>query len=421
MATETRAAMIGVFACILFSAVSAEPATWEAPAKTKPIYLPGHDPVSWKDYPAGYLAMGDRLLMHPVNVGDWPVVIGPKRELFIDDYLVAERKGLNREFHRAVKHPDNPVIGEDTPWEKALGLCGGGLTEYDEKTGKFRTWYSLLPPWGKLPPYKGLKFTYPLCYAESTDGVHWTRPDMGWYKTDNPTFRNSNIILWNSPLSMFVDPKEKDPNKKYKGFPRGKLHNYQVEGMYLWSSPDGIRWAKESDRCIILGEYAKGYKGYQAPWGFQGPGRPGHRSNLPRNGLANASPRWDEHLGKYVADVKMSRYPDKRAAAQMESDDLIHWSPPRMTMQADQLDHPNDQLYYPYNFCYGSMWLGLLRVFHQKVGWKQTDVQLVTSRDGRTWSRACGRQAFITLGDPNSWDADYNAPPTSPVRVGDEL
>jgi hypothetical protein len=70
---------------------------------------------------------------------------------------------------------------------------------------------------------------------------------------------------------------------------------------------------------------------------------------------------------------------------------------------------------------YESMWIGYLRV-HRLEPWKRVDVQLMTSRDGRTWSRACERETFLPLGPEGSWEPDYSEiNHAGPLLVGDEL
>jgi len=50
--------------------------------------------------------------MFPVDVRDWPIEIDARRQLFVDDYLVAEMEGLTRQYHKMVKHPDNPTASK---------------------------------------------------------------------------------------------------------------------------------------------------------------------------------------------------------------------------------------------------------------------------------------------------------------------
>ncbi|MCA9020100.1 MAG: hypothetical protein KDA74_08165, partial [Planctomycetaceae bacterium] len=45
-------------------------------------------------------------------------VNGPWRRLFLDAMVVEESQGLERVFHAAKKHEQNPVLIADQPWEK---------------------------------------------------------------------------------------------------------------------------------------------------------------------------------------------------------------------------------------------------------------------------------------------------------------
>ena len=126
---------------------------------------------------------------------------------------------------------------------------------------------------------------------------------------------------------------------------------------------------------------------------------------------------WEACPGGYI---KM-RYAGKRCVGMMESDDLIHWSQPRITMYVDRQDPADMQLYYIYTFPYESMWLGLLRVMRTaRTGWKQCHMELASSRDGRTWSRAGNRIPLIPQGGPDSWESDYTGC-QGPTVLDDEI
>ena len=43
------------------------------------------------------------------------------RRLFLDSGDIYNMKNLIRQFHQAVKFPDNPVLTPDLPWERAIG------------------------------------------------------------------------------------------------------------------------------------------------------------------------------------------------------------------------------------------------------------------------------------------------------------
>jgi len=125
-----------------------------------------------------------------------------------------------------------------------------------------------------------------------------------------------------------------------------------------------------------------------------------------------------------------------RTAGQCESDDLIHWTRPRMTLHRDGLDEPDTQMYEHVTFPYESMWIGLVRVMHgqkgvipkppiraRRPGWKQVEVELTASRDGRHWTRVCRGRQFLPLGGKDRWDADYRIParPGKPLLIDGKL
>ena len=143
---------------------------------------------------------------------------------------------------------------------------------------------------------------------------------------------------------------------------------------------------------------------------------------MPQSGIGDTSIfRWDPLLGTYACDAKFVLPGKFRCRGMMESDDLIHWSPPRMTIYPDALDASDSQIYGHQSFCYEGMWLGLLRVMHTDIGWKQTTVELTSSRDGRHWCRVGNREEIIPLGGAQDWDADYHDPCWDMVMVGDEI
>ena len=88
-----------------------------------------------------------------------------------------------------------------------------------------------------------------LCYAESTDGVHWERPDLGLV-----SYRGSgdNNILgpavhdpvrqagWNAG-TVFKDPTA-PPQQRYKLWSEIKVGEEGKSGLTGFCSPDGLRW-----------------------------------------------------------------------------------------------------------------------------------------------------------------------------------
>ena len=359
-------------------------------------------------YPKGYGILADERLMYPVDMADWPVRITTERQLFVDDTLIATRESLTRQLHQPKRHPANPVLRmREKPWEQSFGHSAFVLR--DAKTGAFRMWYNLRH---FVPAENGITYRGPTCYATSPDGIHWTKPDLGVFKFGPDT--QNNITLPQGTIDgLFYEPKDSDSSRRYKALvwhdPRDQAAYAPREGFYLYVSPDGIHWQRDRQRCIVPN---------------------GQGGNFPAelcNGVGDTTHfRWDSKLGKYIANVKiLFRKPSTlRTVGYCESDDLIHWTRPRMAMHRDGLDEPDTQMYEHITFPYESMWIGLPRLMHtERTGWKQVEVELSCSRDGRHWTRACRGQRFLPLGGKDAWDSDYLIPgrPGAPLLIDGEL
>ena len=193
-------------------------------------------------------------------------------ELFVDDALIASKHGVKRTLHQCVKH-DIPVLepNPDNPWEhggpdQSRRVHLYGTTLYDAAYGKYRMWYlcRMGPHWrfeanvipglyvprtdrnpstfkGQTHDAYGRKFVENdrgdlTCYAESDDGLTWTKPNLGLFEFNgNP---NNNIVWDLHGACVFRDDDEPDPQRRYKmiGFCR------RYRNIFLLMSPDGIRW-----------------------------------------------------------------------------------------------------------------------------------------------------------------------------------
>lgn len=371
------------------------------------------------DYGAAWGVLQSERRMFPVDVSDWPVKIDARRQLFLDDYLIAERVGARRELHAPRKHPQNPLMVAEKAWEghgPVLAYC-----LRDEATGRFRLWYRSRLAYEE----GGRRYTFPNMYAESADGIHWERPALGLYPWEGS--RENNLILPAGDLRGLLH----EPEDKRAPWKAVWEHNSAAqspegidrEGYYLYESPDGIRWTPAG---LMLSFGPRRPRDVERPLPLYRLGDTGHV-------------RWDELLGCYVCDAKgVIPTPEGDQSAtvnrpggdghprfrmQLESDDLFHWSRPRVVAFPDAWDRERGVIgfYGLLGTTYESMWIGYLRV-HRLDPWKRVDVQLMTSRDGRTWSRACDRETFLPLGPEGSWEPDYSEiNHAGPLLVGDEL
>src|ERR1043165_5991692 len=94
--------------------------------------------------------------------------------LLLDDQSVAESHGVTFHLNPATKHPENPVLlpGEPHQWD-SLCVSWPGTVLYSPRDQKFRCWYT------GLDVMQTPDRTWHCGYAESDDGIHWTKPDVG--------------------------------------------------------------------------------------------------------------------------------------------------------------------------------------------------------------------------------------------------
>ncbi|MBN2292750.1 MAG: hypothetical protein JXM70_10015 [Pirellulales bacterium] len=359
-------------------------------------------------YPKAYGVLAGERLMYPVDMSDWPVKIDNTRQLFVDDYLVASMENITRRMHQPQRHPANPVLRlREKPWEQSFGHALYVLR--DRNSGKYRMWYNLRH---RIPAENGLQYRGPMCYAESNDGINWVKPNLDIFKYNGST--NNNITLPQGSIEgLFYEPQEPDKSRRYKALvwhdPKDQKEYAPREGFYLYWSPDGLHWQGDNRRCIIPN------------------GQGGNFPASPCTGVGDTTNfRWDHKLKKYVSNVKiLFRNPSTlRTVGFCESDDLIHWTRPRMAMHRDALDESDTQMYEHITFPYESMWLGFVRAMHtERKGWKQVEVEMSASRDGRHWTRICRGQRFMHINKDDSWDADYLIPgrPGEPLLVDGKL
>ena len=65
---------------------------------------------------------------------------GRDLHLFLDDFAIEDRWDATRVQNEAVRHPHNPVLVADLPWERTVA---GPNVLYDEEKNLFRMWYVL--------------------------------------------------------------------------------------------------------------------------------------------------------------------------------------------------------------------------------------------------------------------------------------
>src|SRR5436190_7017016 len=111
-----------------------------------------------------------------------PVALGSRLELFTDDLLIGRLDGCSLKLREP--HAANVALRFDAPWE---GAFSGYVTVLHDGE-RFRCYYRGNPIAGRDG-----SDTEVTCYAESRDGINFTRPALGLFEVQGT--RSNNVVL----------------------------------------------------------------------------------------------------------------------------------------------------------------------------------------------------------------------------------
>lgn len=331
---------------------------------------------------------------------------GPWRRLFLDATVVEEQQGVERVFHAVEKHPANPVMTKDHEWEGAGPYLYGTVIR---DQGRLRMWYHHLNPEGTWNSY-----------AESRDGIQWTKPALGLIEFNgskqNNLFATRSTNLTEKPLrdvgqchnpSVIHQPWHPDPQRRFALY--GFSYEFGVPRVAF--SSDGLSWN------FVPLTAGKGL--------------------FDSGDVVNFA--HDPYRRRYVATWKTTTSRGRAVGIATSSDGLA-WTKPThaAVVFADDLDPDATQLYGMPVFPYQGYYLGLPWIYHarwpkdgmtadadlaaaEKTSPCTVDVQFAWSRDLLHWNRTAPRTAFIPLGRSSEFDASMVYSARAPVVVDDKL
>ena len=184
-----------------------------------------------------------------VAVGDDVVnalQIGNQKRLTWDDSLLDKAAGIRFEMQRPHRTGERNLVG-DKPWES---WQIGGMSSMLHENGRFRLWYGVS---------HGIRHgeEYAVAYAESPDGIRWTKPELGLVEYAGSK-KNNLVVPYSSVVGqVFVDPHAKS-SEKY----RMLVAIYPTQDsdpkryLTLLSSPDGLAWSKPERNVVREGDFA---------------------------------------------------------------------------------------------------------------------------------------------------------------------
>ncbi len=352
--------------------------------------------------------------------------------LLVDDHDVLYRSGTVRVLHPATRHPKNPLILQDKPWEVAIGWTS---IHRDAKTRKYQLWYQAYA--GKRAGDKRLECV--VCYAESDDGVKFVKPEFEFHPFKE--FKKTNIVLIGNGgygdrycNCVLADPDEKDPARRYKMayYDWSVVEGREYPGLHVAFSPDGIRWTKHPEGP--LNRTAYGARGLPPPFA----GEDVYKESPGKNNSVRKAWRYplvmsdavdvfrDPVRAAFVIYGKMwMDAPDgtagwKHGMGRIESKDFLHWSKPEFILAPDDQDAPETEFHTSPVFFHSGRYFCLNQIMNRRAK-GAIDIELMTSRDGRAWERLFRRPFFLARSEPGQFDSRSIFSNSTPVVLDDEI
>lgn len=356
----------------------------------------------------------------------------------LDDVELERVENLRRVINRPKKHHE-PVLVPDKPWEAEERVQAWGSV-IQEPDGLLRMWYFAYNEFFK---HNRELDRGGFAYAESRDGIHWEKPDLGI--VDFRGSKKNNLFYTCSPdgklvldralaaqgrglptldeqgrplgvisnidgMTVIRDDDDPDPQRRYKMF--GNMNDHRMWaafptvkafypgvtdaeikaaretwGQYYDTSPDGIHWTHKPRRMIpAVGDYMMMARDYRHQrW-------------------------WLNERTNRNAQLRTSR-------------DLVNWSE-RENCFDNTVENGRGKTWQwhggmtPFN--YGNQNVGFLEK------WPVNDFgaccELISHRDGQPWQRVFPGTPFLDVGPEGAFDRTLIYPTHNPpIRIGDKL
>jgi len=324
--------------------------------------------------------------------------IGSRLELFVDGTLIDRLQGARLRLNHPVDA--GVAIKFDRPWEGAFS----GYVTVIKDGPTYRLYYRCLPIAGKDGNENEAT-----CYAESTDGIQWTKPELGIYELMG-TRKNNAVLAHSAPFTHNFSPLL-DARPGVAAAERFKaLGGTKQSGLVAFVSADGLHWKRLREQAVIT----QGYFDSQ-----------------------NVA-FWSEAEKQYVCyfrTFKTIAGKGVRWITRTTSKDFINWSEPvDMTFGEAPPEHLYTNQTHPY-FRAPHQYIGIAarfmpgrqvltdeqaRAINVDPGYFKdcSDNVLLTSRGGNRYDRTF-LEAFIRPGiGPENWTSRTNYPALNVVPTG---
>lgn len=333
-----------------------------------------------------------------------------------DEEIIETSKNAVRKLCQIEKEPD-PVLKPDQPWE-GCEADGSATTLqdpfyatvlYDPSDELFKCWYRMFNRYLTRVYSPGFANQgSELAYAVSEDGINWEKPILGQVlyqgsydnnmlrvinDSDAATDREGDGIGPVIPLAM---PNSKD---RFACSIHSRFDDPIYEkGITMSFSPDGINWRMHYPPVLPLDGDCHSVSIDPLNKQYIITSRSAAHAHLCQ--------RWKHGWGRHIA-IGVSR-------------DLIHWTPLRTVIEADEQDPEDTQLYKMPVIPYGHAYIGYLLMFYSHTMTLET--QLAVSRDLLNWQRVGDRIPILPKGPKGSWDSAHTTITDNPPHPeGDRM
>ncbi|TFG49171.1 MAG: hypothetical protein E4H40_03405 [Candidatus Brocadiia bacterium] len=304
------------------------------------------------------------------------VHVGHRKQLLVDDYVIAEMTGVVRELGKVTKLNDGKPVFD--------GLFFGSVL-YDE--GKFKLWYR----------------AYPYGYAESSDGLHFRKI----------AHLTGLDIVSDNTATFYIDPHESDPAHRYKA-----CYSHRTIRAALAYSADGIHWkaynngnpvthrASDTSNQIMWDEDAKAYRLFTRT-DFGTPGGAGEIRGT--RSMTNPDVKADPTAWTLVREWKFDREgPEewKRRQVYALNDWIYHGVHFALILV---YEWPEDMSEGPADY-------------HKRHNRNILEYYIATSRDGDSWDLTWvyAGKPMVPRGPDGAWDKDIMVPASEIVTHADK-
>lgn len=353
------------------------------------------------------------------------IPLKPGVYLLLDDYLIANSKGIERKVTPPKRFLDEPIVSSKPGYRNYQPFVMVHPNPDAPAKSRFRMWYNAdIEDGSKVGVFQGVS-----AYLESADGIHWPAPyrRLDSLTADGKSRFGSNVVDDGPNCAI--------PAERFKMvfYDRGKQ-----AGPRIAFSPDGLNWTLHDNGRPLI-EEKRGGDIWEAFWDPL-------RKRYFLFGKANDPITWTNADGKTIT-ATVRRYHIRF------SQDFKNWSEPKLIFTPDDKDPGITQWYGPAGFqVRGDLIVGFMRVLRDDLspeGAPQEAIDansrglgglgkagtgggtssgsgtgytvLVWSRDGETWHRDRHTDKFFEPDPkPGTWDHAMAWIGSSAI-VGDEV